>query len=32
MRRNIIKVTDEIKEGGKNEDSKDFSPLSNLKH
>lgn len=27
MRRNIIKVTDKIKDGGWNEDSKDFSPL-----
>lgn len=30
MRRNIIKVTDEIKEGGRNEDSEDFSLLSPL--
>lgn len=30
MRRNIIKVTDEIKEGGRNEDSKDCSLLSLL--
>lgn len=36
MRRNIIKVTDEIKEGGRNEDTEDFSllfsPLQNPKH
>lgn len=30
MRRNIIKVTDEIKEGGRNEDSKDCRLLSPL--
>lgn len=30
MGRNIIKATDEIKEGGRNEDSKDFSLLSPL--
>lgn len=30
MRRNIIKVTDEIKEGGRNEDTEDFSLLSSL--
>lgn len=35
MRRNVIKVTDEIKEGGRNEDTEDFflfSPLQNQKH
>lgn len=30
MRRNIIKVTDEFKEGGRNEDTEDFSLLSTL--
>lgn len=30
MRRNVIKVIDEIKAGGRNEDSKDFSLLSPL--
>lgn len=30
MRSNVIKVTDEIKEGGRNEDSKDFCLLSPL--
>lgn len=30
MRRNIIKATDEIKEGGRDDDSKDFSLLSPL--
>lgn len=30
MRRNIIKVTDEIKEGGRNEDTEEFLLFSHL--